>query len=124
MQYATAVKTARMQAVLDAIDGGAASGPGYLEIGSAAWAAVLATIPFNAPAGAVSGDTLTMDFPVEDASADNSGTAAVARVKDSDGTVVIDGLTVNTSGADIVLISTTITAGQPVQLATGQIVHA
>jgi len=125
--YSTELKTGIMQAIIDAIDGGAASGPGYLEIGSAAWAAVLATIPLASPCGdapASPGGQLIFDFPVEDTSADNTGTAAIARIKNSDGDVIIDGLTVGTSNANVVLLSTTITSGQPVQLATGVVTHA
>lgn len=123
MGYSDVVAAARLQVVVDAIDGGVASGPGYIEICSAAYASILATIPLNSPCGTVSARVLTFDFPVEDTSADASGTAVIARIKDSDGTVIRDGLTVGTSGTNIVLVSTAITAGQPVQLATGTITH-
>lgn len=121
--YAAALKTARLQAVLDAIDGGSASGPAYLEIATAGFASILATIPLAAPSGAVSGAVLTFDFPVEDTSADNSGVAAVARIKDSDGNVIVDNMSVGTSGAEINITSTTIVAGQTVELTTGSITH-
>lgn len=122
--YSTAVKTARMQAVADAIDGGA--GPGTLEIGTAGMASVLASFTLTDPCGSASGGVLTLDFDpdISDASADNTGTAAAAQIKDGDGTVVISGLTVGTSGTDIVLDSVSITAGQTVTLATGTFTHA
>ena len=122
--YATAVKTARMQAVADQIDGGA--GAGTLEIGTTSMASILATITLADPCGTVSGAVLTFDFTpaVSDSSADNGGTAAEARIKDSTGTVIISGLTVGTSGTDIVLDSTSITAGQTVTLTSGTITHA
>ena len=55
--YAAAVRTARLQAVLDAID--ADAGAGKLVIGTTGMGTVLATIPLADPAGTVSGDTLT-----------------------------------------------------------------
>lgn len=122
--YSTAAKTARMQAVIDQIDAGA--GPGTLEIGTTGMASVLATITLADPCGTAASGVLTLDFDpdVSDASADNTGTPAEARIKDSNGTVVISGLTAGTSGTDIILDSPTITAGQAVTLTTGTITHA
>lgn len=122
--YSTAVKTARLQAVIDQIDAGA--GPGTLEIGTTGMASVLATITLADPSATAASGVLTFDFSpaVVDSSADASGTAAAARIKDSNGTVVISGLTVGTSAADIVLDSVSISAGQTVQLTSGTITHA
>lgn len=122
--YSTACKTARMNAVVTQIDAGA--GPGTLEIGTTGMASVLAVLTLADPCGTVSGDVLTFDFDpdISDTSADNSGTAAEARIKDSNGTVIISGLTVGTSAADIILDSVSITAGQTVTLTTGTITHA
>ena len=124
VNYGAALKTTRMQAVVTAIDAGPAAG--YIEICSAAYAAVLATITLQDPSGTVAGDTLTFDNTpgMTDTSADASGTAAIARIKDSTGTVVVQGLTVGTSGADINLNSVNITAGQTVTLTSGTIQHA
>ena len=52
--YAAAVRTARLQAVLDAID--ADAGAGKLVIGTTGMGTVLATIPLADPAGTISGD--------------------------------------------------------------------
>ena len=122
--YSTAVKTLRMQAVADAIDAGV--GAGTLEIGTTAMGTVLATFQLVEPCGTVSGATLTLDFDpdISDVSADATGTAAAAQIKDGGGTVVISGLTVGTSGTDIVLDNTSITAGQTVTLTTGTLTHA
>lgn len=122
--YSTAAKTARMQAIVAQIDAGA--GPGTLEIGTTGMASVLATLTLADPCGTVSGAVLTFDFDpdISDTSADNTGTAAVAQIKDSNGTVIISGLTVGTSGTDVVLDSVSITAGQTVTLTTGAIIHA
>lgn len=121
--YSTAAKTARMQAVVDQIDAG--SGAGTLEIGTTGMATVLAVITLADPCGTVSSGVLTFSsFPRSDTSADNSGTAAAARFKDSAGNVVISGLTVGTSGTDIVLDSVSITAGQTITLNSASITHA
>lgn len=122
--YSTAAKTARMQAVIDQIDAGA--GAGTLEIGTTGFGSVLAILTLADPCGTASAGVLTFDFDpdIVDTSANASGTAAEARIKDSNGTVVISGLTVGTSGTDIVLDSTSITAGQQVILTVGTITHA
>ena len=120
--YSTAVKNSRLNAVRDAIDGGA--GAGYIEICTAAYASVLATIPLSDPCSAgASAGTLTLTTPATDTSADATGTAAIARIKDSTGTVVCDGLTVGTSGADINLSSTAINATDSVSITSAVITH-
>ncbi len=122
--YTTAVKNARLDAVTTKIDAGA--GAGKLEIGTTGMATVLATITLNDPSAAsASGGVLTLSgFPKSDTSADATGTAAAARIRDSDNTDIITGLTVGTSGTDIVLDSTSITAGQTVTINSATITHA
>ena len=119
--YAADVRTDRMNAVLDQINAG--TGPGKLEIGTAGMASVLATIALDDPAGSVTGDVLTLAMPQSDTSADASGTAAEARVRDSDNNDVITGMTVGTSGTNIVLDSVSITAGQTVTINSATITH-
>lgn len=118
--YATAAKTARMNAVVTDI-----GGTGVLEIGTAGMALVLATFPLNATAGTVSGSTLTFSgFPKTDA-ADATGTAAAARIRKAvAGTDVITGLTVGLSAADIIVDSTSLTVGQQFQINSATITHA
>lgn len=122
--YSTACKTARMEAVVAQIDGSATAGT--LEIGTTSMASVLATFTLADPCGTVTNGVLTLDFDpdISDSSADNSGTAVEARIKNGDGTSVITGLTVGTSGTDIVLDNNVINAGQTVTLTTGSITHA
>lgn len=120
--YATDVKTSRMEAVVAQIDAGA--GAGKLEIGTAAMASVLATITLADPCGTVTNGVLTFTMPKSDTSADNTGTAAAARIRDSDNNDVVTGLTVGTGSEDIVLDSTSITAGQTVTISTATITHA
>lgn len=109
--YNASTRTARMNAVLTAID--ADAGPGTIEICSSGYASVLAIFTLNDPAGAVSGDTLTIDCdPDLTTNAIATGTAAIARIKDNSGDIVISGLTVGTSGTDILISpSTSIESG-------------
>lgn len=121
--YSTAMKTARMQATANDIDEG--TGAGTLEIGTTAFATTLVTFTLTEPCGSVSGDTLTFDFdPDISNTASAAGTAAEARIKDGNGVIVISGLTVGTSGTDLIIDNTSIANGQTVVLATGSIQHA
>ena len=118
--YTTAVKNARLDAVTTAI--GAA---GKLEIGTAGMALVVATIDLANPAapGASSG-VMTMTMPQSDTSADDTGIAAAARIRTTADLDIITGLTVGTGSEDIVLDSTSITAGQTVTISSATITHA
>lgn len=121
--YSNTAKTNRMTAVRDTIDGG--TGPGVLQIGTAGMATVLAEFTLNDPCGTVSGSVLTLSgFPKSDTSANATGTAAAARIRDSAGNDVITGLTVGTTGSDINLDSVSITAGQTVTINSATITHA
>lgn len=119
--YTTAVKNARLDAVVTAI-----GTTGVLEIGTAGMASVLATINLGNPAGTTGSGILTFSgFPRSDTSADASGTAAAARIRTATaGTDIVTGLTVGTSGSDINLDSTSITAGQTVTINSASITHA
>lgn len=119
--YTTAVKNARLDAVVTAI-----GSAGVLEIGTTGMGSVLATIALGNPAGTTSSGVLTFSgFPRSDTAADNTGTAAAARIRTaSGGTDIITGLTVGTSGSDINLDSTSITAGQTVTINSASITHA
>jgi len=119
--YSTTLKNTRMTAVRDAIDGGSAGGT--LEIGTTSMGSVLAVIPLADPCGAVSSGVLNFTMPQSDTSADAAGAAAEARIKDSSGTVVVSGLTVGTSGANINLSSTNIAVGDAVTLSSASITH-
>jgi hypothetical protein len=119
--YTTAVKNARLDAVVTAI-----GSTGVLEIGTAGMATVLATIALNSTAGTSAAGVLTFSgFPRSDTSADATGTAAAARIRTaSGGTDIITGLTVGTSGSDINLTSLSITSGQTVTISSATITHA
>jgi hypothetical protein len=119
--YTTAVKNARLSAVVSQI-----GSTGVLEIGTTGMATVLATIALDATAGTVSGGVLTFSgFPKSDTSADATGTAAAARIRTaSGGTDIVTGLSVGTSGSDINLNSTSIASGQTVTINSATITHA
>lgn len=120
--YSTAAKSARMTAVVNEIDGGA--GAGKLKIRDSG-NVVLATITLTDPCGTVSSGVLTFDFdPDISTTASATGTANNAIITDSADTTVISGLTVGTSGTDVILDSVSITSGQTVTITTGTITHA
>lgn len=119
--YNATVKNDRLQVVADAIDAG---GAGTIEIGTTGMGTVLAIIPLAATCGTVSGGVLTFSMPQSDSSADNTGTAAEARIKSGGGTSIVTGLTVGTSASDIILTSTSIVATEPVTINSATITHA
>ena len=121
VDYSTTVKNARMTAVRDAIDGGPAAG--VLEICTTAYTTVLATITLNDPSGTVSSGVLTFSGTPIAATASNNGTAALARLKDSTGAVVCDGLTVGTSGTNVIVNTVTFSSGGAVSLTSATITH-
>jgi hypothetical protein len=112
-----------MQAVITALDANAS--PAFIEICTAAFAAVLVTITLSKPSFTESGGVITMSGVPKSGVASGTGTAAVARMKDGGATnVVINNLTVGTSGSDINLNSVSITSGQTVTLTSGTITHS
>ena len=67
---------------------------------------------------------LPICFPVTIAgAATGAGNAAIARIVDSADTVIADGLTVGTSGTDIVIDNVNIAVGQNVNITAGSITH-
>jgi len=123
VNYTNAVKIARMAAVVSQ-----AGTTAVLEIGTAGMGLVLATFALNNPiAGAATGaGVLTLSgFPKSDVSADNTGTAAAARIRTATGgTDIITGLTVALSAADIILDNLSINAGQTVTINSAVFTHA
>lgn len=118
--YTTAVKNARLSAVVTQI-----GGTGVLEIGTTGMASILASITLDATAGTAASAVLTFSSFPKNATAGNSGTAAAARIRTSTGgTDIVTGLTVGTSGSDINLNSTSITSGGTVTISSATITHA
>lgn len=122
LNYSVAVKNARLQAVVDAI--GTA---GVLVIGTSALSGatgVLASVPFANPAFNVSAGAMTTNSLPRTTTATAAGTAAKAEIRTSGGVVVASGLTVGTSGTDVIINATAISVGQTVQVTVGTITHA
>lgn len=121
MEYASGTRTARMQAVADDIDGG--TGAGKIKIRDSS-NTVLVTFTLTDPCGTVSGDDLIFDCdPDLTAYASAGGTADNAIITDSDDNTIVSGLTVGTSGTDVIVGSTTILYNQLMTLSTAQISH-
>jgi hypothetical protein len=119
--YRATLKTTRMQAVRDDIDSGV--GAATLEIGTAGMATVLVSITLADPASTVAGSILTLAGMPKSGTAGNTGTAAAARIKESGGTVIVDGLTVGLAATDVIIDNTSINSGQTVNLTAGTITH-
>jgi hypothetical protein len=111
-----------MQAVISAID--AQTAAGTIEIGTAGMATLLVSMTLAKPSFTESGGVITLAGAPISANAAATGTGASARIKDGVGTVIVSGLTVGTSAADINLNSVSITTGQAVTLNSGTITHS
>lgn len=114
--YATAVNTARMTATRDYFANGT------LEILTAG-DILLCTFGLSAGGGTVSGAVWTITFDASTVQAVAAGTAAKAQIKTAGGSVHLTGLTVGTSGADLILNNASIASGQDVTL-TGATITA
>lgn len=116
--YSVGAKNARMTAVRDLC------ADGTLEILTSA-DAVLVSLGLSTAGGSVTGGvwTVTFDGP---AAAGAAGTAAKARIKNSAGTVVMDGLTISATGGsgDVKLDNTSIASGQSVSPGSFTVTHA
>lgn len=130
VNYPATVATPRLQVMADLVAGktiAAATGTataGSLVIGTSALSGatgVLATIPLPTTAFTVSAKVATLQGVPLSATASASGTAALAELRNNTGTVIASGLTVGTTGTDIVLGSTAISSGQQVSITSGTI---
>lgn len=120
--YNTTVKNNRMTQVLNALDAG--SGAAVLKIGTAGMATELVSITLADPSGTVAAGALTFSGMPKSGTAVATGAAAAAQLLDSNATVVVDGLTVGTTGTNIVLDTATISAiGQTVNITAASITH-
>lgn len=130
--YNQTVRTNRLNVVNDAINsktyvaGSGAGSVGTLVIGTSALSGatgVLATFTLQNPAATISGNVLTIAGVPLSTTAAATGTAALAEIRNNAGTVVVSGLSVGTSGTDVVINSTAISSGQTVNLTSGTITH-
>lgn len=116
VNLATAVKTDIMTAMRDHFANGT------LEIMTSA-DAVLVTFGLSASGGTVAADTWTLTLDAATVAASATGTATKAQIKTSGGVANITGLTVGTSGTDIVLDNNSIAAAQDVTISSATIAH-
>jgi hypothetical protein len=94
-----------------------------LTVYTAAYGAVLYTATCAATLGTVTGGVLTFNA-VGNATATGAGTAAIARLFKLDGTtMVVEGLTVGTSGTNIIITNTTIAVSDVVTTSAGTILE-
>lgn len=124
VNYSTATKTARMTAVVTTI-----GTSGKLKLFTSA-DVLLATFTLAATAGTVSGAVLTFSDANGGASgilsttASAAGTAAKASITTSADVDVITGLTVGTSGTDLVMDNIVLAVGQAATIDSATITHA
>lgn len=117
--YSTAAINARLQAIIDTIDG---FGAGFLQLLDDS--AVVSTIQLAEPCGSVNGGVLTFTGP-RIAVAAGTGNINAGQITNGFGAIVASGLTAGIPGssADIILNgSISVSAGQPVTMLSGQIV--
>ena len=113
--YSQTGRTARMTGIRDTLNGG------KLEILDGA--AVLVTYTLSGSSGSVSNDTLTFSLVSSVVAASATGVADGARFRTSGNTDVITGLTVGTSGTDVILDNVNINSGQNIELTGVAITH-
>jgi hypothetical protein len=125
ISYITAAANARLAAGLTAavsgqsVDGG--SSYGVLQIGTSGMGTVLCSITLQKPSFSIASKVATLLGVPLSGTASNTGTAASAQITDSASNVIISGLTVGTSGTDIIITSTSITSGETVTITSGTI---
>lgn len=83
---------------------------------------VLASLALASTCGTVSNKVLTFGT-ITSATISNTGTAASVRLKDSGGTVQISGLTVGTSGTDVIVNTTAFVSGKNCSVSSATITH-
>ena len=130
--YSTTLKSNRMQLVADLVAGktfasstGTATA-GKIIIGTSALSGEtgkLAEFTLGTTPGTISSGVLTISGTPLTATASATGTAAKAEFRDNAGNVIVSGLTVGSSSADIIINATAISTGQTVTLSAGTITH-
>ena len=130
--YSSTLKNNRMQLVADLIAGktaSAASGSataGKLVIGDSTLSGAtgkLVEFTLGTTPGTVTSGVLTVSGTPVTTSASGTGTASKAEFRDNAGNVIVSGLSVGTSAADIIINATAISSGQSVTLSSGTITH-
>lgn len=125
--FSTALRNARAQAIIDAIDAGAQNGAMVFFTGPrpATGAALtsetqIAFCELSNPAGTVNNGVITLSAISEDLSADADADIAWARIVDGDDNFVMDlSCGEDGSGAEIIFNTTTARIGGVVQILSG-----
>lgn len=119
MKLNAAVRNHYADYLSDQLDGGTIefrTGTAPTDPDTTATGTLLGAVTCNATfSGAASAGAITANAFTQDSSADNTGTIGYARGKASGGTAVID-FSVGTSGADIIVPTLSVVAGQPIQI--------
>lgn len=123
LQFSAAVRNAMLDAIESTIGTAAVlkirSGSAPADVATADSGTVLATLTLPSDwMNAASGGTKTILGTWQDTSADATGTAAHFRIYASDGTTKHFQGTVGTSGTDMIVDSTSFTAGQSFTIST------
>lgn len=114
----TAARNGAADGIVDQVDTGSSDATGDIQIYTAAFATLLAELTFSNPAfGAAATGVATASAIANDSSANDTGTAAVCRIRDRDNNTVWEG-TVSTSGADLNLNTVSITSGDIVAISS------
>lgn len=127
ISLALAVRNARLQVILDAIDAGAGAGtmkfydlPRPASGATITTETLIGTNTFSDPVATITNAVLTFDSITDDISADADADIGWCRMEDSDGNFVIDlscGLT--GSGAEIIFNTLTARIGGVIQILSG-----
>jgi hypothetical protein len=132
ISYSSTLKDKRLQLVSDLIAGKTAAAStgsataGKLVIGTSALSGatgVLATIDLPTTPFSVSSGVATLAGVPLSGTASATGTAAKAELRDNSNNVIVTGLTVGTSGAHIILPTTSIVSAEEVVVTAGTITH-
>jgi hypothetical protein len=120
--YSTALKNARMDAITTAI--GASGRLRMYPTGTSTCSGtIIADLALSATAAPAASNGVLTFSAITSATATSSATAICATVTTSGGTVVVDGLSVGTSGTNIVLNSNVISSGQTVAVTAMTLTH-
>lgn len=123
--YSTTLKNSRMDAITSAI-----GTSGLVKIYTAGGGAttcsgtMLASLALSATAAPASSNGVLTFNAITNATASAAGTAVCAVITTSVGTAVVDGLTVGTTGTNVVLNSNVISSGQTVSITAASLTHA
>lgn len=130
--FSVALRTARSQAIVDALDGGVGAnatiklygaGSGRPATGAAVTdQTLIGTLTLSNPSGTVSNGVLTFDVITDDSSGDADENIEWARFLDTDGTFVTDmGCGIAASGEAIIFNTLTARVGGVIQILSGSL---